>query len=451
MKWVARPSFFEHRWSGWRVWLGEVWFFSVIAGSLSELVPGSNAQAVLDVLHIAFVWPLVTTGLVMLMAGICVRLWQVSWKSTLAYLETLLPFILLVPGIQLIERWSGLYEHVAFVNFRTALGSFFTGGLFPAPTAPLGVAVVWLGVCVWVGWSWWHITPKHTVRELFLACAPGYFCFVGFWLVPSLIGWAALVGSVPLWNADSALVEHGFVVTQIDGYAWRSVYERFPFALGGEAHISSQWLFSTLLLLLGFALYMVMVQKTWCWSWKGWWRYAEASRIQRVVGTVGLGFCIATVLETHHLFGWTQVLALLELFIATTLFVLAQAADVDLAKAMFGLLPPDRPLSSGAVSAAELGETKQVWRIMGYALAWWLGFPVLAAFVIADLTHHRSIVAREAFAFLGWSTLSIASLFLAGWMVQAERGSFGGRGPACALLVSLLYFGWNWMRNRQNT
>lgn len=447
MKWLTRESFSERRWSGWAAWLKQVWVFSVAAGFVSELVLARDTQAIFDTLSVVLLWPLlgVCTGLLLALA--CVRLWKVSLPAALAYLATLLPCVFIIPLVQLLEgEILGVHDRLSFVGLGRAVVSLFTGGMLPVPVAPLGAALLWLVLCVWIGWSWWKAASTRTPRELAEAFAPSYIGFASLWLIPSFLGWLALFGHVSLWQAGADMVERGFITTQIDGFAWTNVYERFPFAIGGEAHISSQWLFATSIILVLLGLSFTHLSREWYWSWQRWWQFAEADRVKRVGGLVALGFLLACLFLTRPLLGWTHVMAFLELVAATGLFILARAGDIDLAKAAFGSLPHDRPLSLGLVRSGDLLEAKGLWRITGYILAGLLGWPVLVSFGLADLAHHMSMNVRGSLAYLAWNTASLAGFFLVGWMVVAERGSFGGLAPAFAALICLVYFAWNWLR-----
>ncbi len=447
MKWLSRASFSEHRWSGWMDWLKHVCAFALVAGFVSELVLARDTQALFDTMSVVLLWPLLTVCVCLLLGLICMRLWNTSLHAALAYLATILPCIFVVPFIQLLEsEFFGVHDQVTFVGTGHALISLLTGGIFPTPVAPLGVAFVWICVCMWFGWSWWKTTPGRTPRELLRAFFPVYVGFAGLWLIPSLIGWSMLIGHVPLLRVGGDLVEHGFVAAQIDGYAWPNVYGRFPLAIGGEAHISSQWLLATLTLLTLLALYFVHLARMWRWSLRQWLVFAERERVIRVMGLVGLGLLAAGFLSVRPLFGWTHTLAFLDLVVATGLFALVQVADVDLASASFGSLSHDRPLSAGLVRSSDLIEAKHLWRGMAYVMAWLLGWPILVSFALADLAHLFSLTTRGSWAYLSWHALSCAGFFLAGWMVIAERGSFGALAPALALFVSLANFGWNWRR-----
>ncbi len=227
------------------------------------------------------------------------------------------------------------------------------------------------------------------------------------------------------------------------------MYARFPLAIGGEAHISTQWLLVTMLLLALVVWLMTYLSVTWHWSLKRWWQFAEADRVLRVAGIVGLGLLMACLFTTLPRFGWTHVLATLELLVATGLFILAQAADTDLARAATGSLAYDRPLSSGLVKAVDIIEMKSIWRGMVYVLAGLLGWQVLAAFALADLAHQASLSVRAVWAYLVWSVLPSMGYFLAGWLVITERGNFGALATALAAFVGLIHFSWQVWRNKQ--
>lgn len=451
MKWLTRESFSERRWSGWVAWLKQVWVFAVVAGFVSELVLAREAQTLFDTVQVVLLWPLLTICSGLLLAVLCMRLWKVSLYAALVQVATFLPFLFVVPFLQWIESalW-GVRDQMTFVSVGRAVVSLLSGGVFPTPVAPIGVAFLWLGTCAWLGWSWWKTTPGRTMRAFLRAFLPTYIGFVSFWILPSVLGWLALAGHVSLWTIGADVVEHGFVAMQIDGYAWSNVYERFPLAIGGEAHIHGQWLEATVPLLALFALYFLHLARTWRWPWKLWILFVGSDRAMRVGGVVLLGLLAAIGSGTHLLFGWTHALAALELVVAVALFMLVQAADTDLAQAAFGSLGHDRPLSLGTVRSADLVEAVTMWRVGAYVFAWLLGWPVLVSFALTDLAHHLSITARGSWAYLGWNAFTYGGFCLVGWMVVVERGSFGSLAPALAALVVLVNFGWNWRRNGQD-
>jgi hypothetical protein len=144
--------------------------------------------------------------------------------------------------------------------------------------------------------------------------------------------------------------------------------------------------------------------------------FVGGDRMGRVGGVVLFGLCAALGSGTH-LLGWTHALALLALVMSLALFLLAQIADTDLAKAAFGSLGHDRPLSLGTVRSADLVEAVLVWRAGAYVLAWLLGWPVLISFALTDLAHYLSITARSPWAYLGWRALAYGGFCLAGLMV----------------------------------
>ncbi len=448
MKCLTRESFSERRWSGWATWLTQVWMVAVAAGFVSELVLARGAQALFDTVQVVLLWPLMAVCIGFLLAVLCMRLWKVSLFAALVQVATLLPLLFVVPLLQWTEGvLLGVRDEATFVNVGRAVASLLSGGMLPTPVAPSAVAFLWLGVCAWLGWSWWKMTPGRTGRALLRAFLPTYIGFAVLWILPSILGWFALAGHVSLWRVGADVVEHGFVATQIDGYAWSNVYERFPLAIGGEAHISSQWFMTMVPFLVLLSLYLLHLARAWRWSWRQWMVFVGGDRMGRVGGVVLFGLCAALGSGTH-LLGWTHALALLALVMSLALFLLAQIADTDLAKAAFGSLGHDRPLSLGTVRSADLVEAVLVWRAGAYVLAWLLGWPVLISFALTDLAHYLSITARSPWAYLGWRALAYGGFCLVGWMVVVERGSFGSLAPALAALVVLVNFGWNWRRNR---
>ncbi len=443
---LTRESFSERRFPGWRSLLTQVFLYSCVAGFISQLIKAQSSLVVLDPMTVLLLWPSLAFVLLSLLGFVCTRLWHVSFAAGVGGVYGFRWVVFLVPVFELLIRSLGFSNELGFVSGWQALTMLLTGGILPVFIVPPAVMLVWVLSFGWLMWSWWRSTSERNVWRLVQDAVPGYLALPLLFLVPSLIGWTILVGDIPVWSTMGMVVERAFVAAQIDGYAWRAVYERFPLAVGGEAHVSQTWLFATLVWIVGLLILFIVLANAWQWSLRRFWVFADRRRCLQAFGTVCLGMIGATMFGEGHAFTWTYGLAFLQLALTTMLFVFARAAEVDMLEATHGILTPERPLAAGWVRAADLEEWSWIWSVAACFGAWLLGLSVFLAFALAFISHRQVLVARGRWELLGWSALLSVGYLLAGWMMVAERASFGVLAPAFAALMFLIIFAWNWRK-----
>lgn len=446
MIWASLEQFSERRFGGWRAFLTRLVLLSWVAGFVSELVEARSSLVSFDVMTVLLVWPSTVFLLTALLAWVCVRLWRVSFISALGGLASYLPVLFFIPVFTFLLQAAGFSHEIGFANGWQALTVLLTGGVLPFFTLPPAFVLTWILFLGWLAWSWWRVASPRVPWRLAQGLMVGYLGFPLLFLLPSFIGWSVIVGDVPIWSGLDTIVGQGFIAAQIDGFAWRAVYERFPLAIGGEAHVSRTWLFAVFTWLASLMIVFYQLTRTWRWSAKQFVSFVGRQRVMLGLGSVILGIIGALVFKEGHAFTGTHLLAFLVLAIVTALFVLVQAAKTELLEATHGSLAPDRPLSAGLVRVTDLTEASWIWSVAAAAGALILGIAPFLAFIFAYITYQQALSARHSWGFLSWTTLPFAGYFLAGWMTVAERGSFGALAPALASLVFLALFAWNWRK-----
>lgn len=446
MKWLTRESFSERRFLGWRPFVTHVFLLAWMVGFICELIRAHSALAGFDVMGVLFVWPMIVLLLVFLLAFVCLRLWRVSLVAALGGLWAYLPALFFVPVFELVIRSLGFMNELGFASGWQALTVLLTGGLLPVFVVPPAFQLMWILVFGWIAWSWRRSNPSLTVWQLAQGLGVGYVGFSLLFLLPSFISWVVLVREVPIWSTVAPVVSQGFTVAQIDGYAWRAIYERFPLAIGGEAHVSQTWLFASFAWMSCLVVLFLQQARSWKWSWSRWNGFVGRERFIRLFGSVLLGLVAAMMFGEGHSFTWTHAFALIELVMTVGLYALVQAADVDLIEVAHESLASDRPLATGLITTTDLEEARWLWLAAASLGAFLLGLPVFLACMFAYVAHCQALSATHRWAFLSWTSLPGAGLFLVGWMAVAERGSFGTLAPAFSALVFLALFAWNWRK-----
>lgn len=446
MMWASLEMFSERRFGGWRIFLTRLVLLSWMVGFVSELVEARSSLVPFDVMTVLFVWPGVVFLLVALLAWVCVRLWRVSFVAALSGVTSYLPVLFFIPIVTFLLQGAGFSSESGFANGWQALTLLLTGGVLPLFTIPPAFVLTWILFLSWLAWSWWRVASMRRPWQLVQGLAVGYLGFPLLFLLPSFIGWSVIVGDVPIWSGLDAIVGQGFIAAQIDGFAWRAVYERFPLAIGGEAHVSRTWLFAVFTWLVSLMVVFYQLVRTWRWSVKQFVSFVGRQRVMLGLGAIILGMVGAWLFKEGHAFTWTHLLAFFMIATVTGLFVLVQAAQTELLEATHGSLSADRPLAAGLVRTADLTEASWIWSMAAAAGALLLGIAPFLAFMFAYISHRQALSARHPWAFLSWTTLPFVGYFLAGWMTVAERGSFGALAPALASLVFLAVFAWNWRK-----
>jgi hypothetical protein len=446
MIWASLEMFSERRFGGWRVFLTRLVSLSWVVGFISELAEARSSLVSFDVMTVLFVWPGVVFLLTSLLGLVCVRLWRVSFISALGGLSSYLPILFFIPVFHFFLQAAGVPLEMGFANGWQALAALLTGGLLPLFILPPAFVLVWMLFLGWLAWSWWRMTSSRTPWQLAQGLWPGYLGLPLLFLLPSFIGWSVIVGDVPIWSGLNTIVGQGFIAGQIDGFAWRAVYERFPLAIGGEAYVSRTWLFAVFSWLASLIVVFYHLIRAWRWSVQQLVSFVGRQRFMMGFGVVVLGALGAFLFKEGHSVTGTHILAWFVLMLVTGLFLLVQTAEAELLEAAHGSLAVDRPLAAGNIRSTDLAEASWVWLFAAGAGALMLGIAPFLAFTFAYICHKQALAARHPWAFLSWMTLPFPGYFLAGWMTVAERGSFGALAPALACLVFLAVFAWNWRK-----
>lgn len=447
MKWFTHESLSERRFLGWREILFRVCLMAWVAGSVSAFIDGRSSLALFDTIEVLMIWPFGVLIVGLLLAWVVKRLWRVSLESAVTGVLAYLPLVFLVPILNLLGERLNVQTDIGFVGGWRALALLVSGGILPSPTAPPALLIVWFGLLVWISGSWWRFATVKSWRVLAEALLPSYLLFPFIYLVPSFLGWTVLLGDVSIWSASSSLVSRAFTVSQIDGYVWRNVYQRFPLFIGGEAHISAQWFMISVAFIVFGLLIPVYLARIWKWSWRTWMVFARPAWVARAGGLVALGVIGAYFFESRSfVWHWTYLVALAVLGVTVLQLAFTQAVDTDLTQATFGSLPGTRPLAQGLVTDADLRSWRTIWVIGGAIGAWLLGWPVFLAYLLICIADYQALSVRSAWAYLAWSSFAQAGLFLIGWMVMVPKGGFGTLAPAFAALIFLLSLAMGWRK-----
>lgn len=446
MIWASLEMFSERRFGGWRAFLTHLVLMSWMAGFISELVEARSSLVTFDVMTVMLVWPGVVFLLTSLLACVCVRLWRVSFNSALGGIVSFLPALFLVPVFIFLLQGAGFSHEIGFANGWQALTALLTGGVLPLFTIPPAFVLTWVLFLGWLAWSWWRTASPRAPWQLVQGVIVGYVGFPLLFLLPSFLGWMVIVGDVPIWSGLNTIVGQGFIAAQIDGFAWRAVYERFPLAIGGEARVSQTWLFAAFAWITSLVVIGYQMIRYGCWSLRQIVLFVGRLRLVMGFGAVALGMAGAFLFKEGYPVTWTHVLAFLVLVAVTALFLLSQTAETELLEATHGSLAADRPLATGLIRAPDLVEASWIWSLAAAVGALLLGIAPFLAFLFAFIAYRHALSARHSWAFLSWTTLPFVGFFLAGWMAVAERGSFGALAPALASLVFLAIFAWNWRK-----
>lgn len=449
MKWLTRESFSERRFPGWWPWVKQICLYAWIAGFLHELLESRLAPKLFDTFTILVLWPLLSILLVGIGAYGCARLWRVSFSAALEGLLPYAPGIVAVPFLgAFIQAAGGVFE-LGFASGWQALASFLSGGVLPFSVAPSALVCLWVAALAWIIYSWLRIHSPDW-QHIVLSLVPAYLGFPLIFLVPSFLGWRLMWGEVLIWSASADTVKRAFAATHIDGYTWYNVYERFPLAIGGEAHLSQIWLLVSLIYIAIVIASTIYLSRTWRWKASDWGRFTEKSSVARVCIPVVIGMVSALSLEGGRMPSFSHLIAYTLLIITSALSVLARMAKVDLEQALRGSLPGHRPLAMGRIRSTDVEEWGRIWSALSWVGAFLLGWPILTAWIWAEWIQHGVPDGK------GWKTslrhvLPTLGYVLAGWMVVVERGSFGALSPAMSALVCLAYMGWHWYKMRQDS
>ncbi len=448
MRWFTRDMLSERRFLGWPEILFRICLTAWVAGFISTVIEGRSSLALFDTIEVMMLWPLGVLLAGLLLAWAIKRLWSVSLEAAFTGVMTCLPVVFFIPVLNLLGERFDIQTNIGFAGGWQALALLISGGILPSPTVPVAILVVWFSLLIWISYSWWRTASVKSWRVLAEAVLPSYLLFPFIYLLPSFLGWTVLFGDISIWSSGSSLVGRAFTVSQIDGYVWRNVYQRFPLSIGGEAHISAQWLMLSVAFIVLSLLVPIYLARVWKWSWRTWVVFARPTWIVRAGGLVVLGVVAAYFFESRALvWHWSYVIAVLVLGVTTLQLMFTQAVDTDLAQASFGSLPATRPLAQGLVTSADLQSWRAIWIVTGAVGAWLLGWPIFLAYLLICIAGHQSLLVRSTWAYLAWSSFGQAGMFLIGWMIMVPKGGFGTLAPAFAALIFLLSLALGWRKS----
>ena len=263
-------------------------------------------------------------------------------------------------------------------------------------------------------------------------------------LAPSVFGWFGLSDLSPL-SAGALSVRRGLVLLANNGYWWNNLYDRFPFALGGEAELGSR-------LLVGALAYLVLAGIAAFLAWRAakfsrtlWWRHVRGESFFLPFVLALFGLALAAGQGGSFVWKYSQLLAFIILLLVLFfgwMFAVGLNHKHDLAAdARRGA---DHPLATGELAAAHLDEANVLFLAFGIMGAAMLGWPVLYPFLafaaMRALYDLPSLRLKRIFPInallLGGSDLAI---LLVGWFfgMQSADLSKAPTGLLAGLFLSL--------------
>lgn len=165
------------------------------------------------------------------------RLHASSWTEAIERVTRYAPLLFLVPVINVVLAWVGFELTVpSFVNVLEAPVSLLTFGWLPRLLASPGTLTLLL-VSACVGMMDARAV-KRPIKDMVQATLLWLFGSLGLLLLPSMTSWALVSTELSPLNAGPNVLARVWTALSQEGYWWRSILDRFPGVLEGEADAS---------------------------------------------------------------------------------------------------------------------------------------------------------------------------------------------------------------------
>ena len=440
---ISVESFSERRFPGYASWIGGFYLISLASGFFSVLAT-SRAQdgRLMDLTQILLLQPLAQLVAVAILVAVFVFFLRAPVKAILQAITPWLPLFIAASVIDLALSCIGIYFAGTFVNASGALSALLTAGLLPIPLASIGTAALIVFAVVMMYRTVLRARRKKTVA--IQSAVALYLLSIVALLVPSILGWFALTAPLTAFTAGALSVRRGIIVLVNGGYWWDNLYDRFPFALGGEAEIAGRLLIGALIFIILAVVTSVLVFRSAKLDRLAVWRHLRGDIAWLPFVLVAFGWAIAIGQGATFPFKFSQLVALvlflLVIFFAWT-YVVGLNHKHDLA--MDAAQGINHPLATGDLSMAHADDLNGVFLLFAVAGSFLLGWPVLYAMMafvglrsLFDLPPFRL---KRLFPInallLGASNLA---LVLAGWFFGVEHANLAKfpSGLAVGLLLT---------------
>ncbi len=221
--------------------LGTALILSIVSALIESIAGVAGRTRLIDLTSVFIEYPFWIVVFGGWAAWIVRRLQGVSWLSAIERTLPFAPLALLIPSVNCVVSWLGLESVVpAFVNVLEAPVSILTFGWWPRFLASPGVLMLLIAVAgLFVYHSW---KEKHAPKRILGAVLLWIAGTLGGLLLPSLVSWATVSAEISPLNAGPNVLARTWVALSQEGYWWRSMLERFPGVLEGEAEASVRFL-----------------------------------------------------------------------------------------------------------------------------------------------------------------------------------------------------------------
>jgi len=440
---ISAESFSERRFPDYGSWLAAFYLVAVVAGFFSVLANSRMQDGrLLDLTNVLLLQPLFALLAVALLAAVLAAFTRQSVKAILQAVTPWLPLLIAASIVNWGIASLGLRIAPQLVNLGGAALAFVTAGLLPYPVASVGTIALLVFAVVLVYRT--IVRIRNNKKIAIAAAASLYASSLLVLLAPSVLGWFGLSDLSPL-SAGALSVRRGLVLLANNGYWWNNLYDRFPFALGGEAELGSR-------LLVGALAYLVIAAVAACLAWRAarfsrtlWWRHVRGESFFLPYVLALFGLALAAGQGGVLVWKYSQLLAFIILLLVLFfgwMFAVGLNHKHDLAAdARRGA---DHPLATGELAAAHLDEANVLFLVFGVMGAAILGWPVLYPFLafaaMRALYDLPSLRLKRIFPInallLGGSDLAI---LLTGWFfgMQSADLSKAPTGLLAGLFLSL--------------
>lgn len=287
--------------------------------------------------------------------------WVAAIDQTLAWS----PLMLIAPCLNSLVAWLGFETLVpTFVSVLEVPVSLLTFGWLPRPIASAGVLTLLLGVAVGLFVEGWRLT--RSVKSVLGVALLWLIGSLGLLLLPSFVAWVIVSADVSPLNAGPNVLARSWVALAQEGYWWRSVVDRFPGIVEGEAGASVRLVQLVLVWLAGLGAAILLVGRQLS--------IPVRSLLQALKPVRGLSFLSAAFfgLWIGRLFGGVFVVRIVD-GLALLLFLVALVATWCVTSLRANLFRPEEevvPAYSWLLLASS---------VVAGVSAWLLGWPVLLA------------------------------------------------------------------------
>ncbi len=327
-----------------------------------------------------------------------------TWVSAIDQALLWSPLLLVAPCLNSLVAWFGFETLVPpFVNVLEVPVSLLTFGWLPRPIASAGILILVLGVAVGLFIEGWRL--KRSVKSVLAVVLLWLVGGLGLLLLPSFIAWSIVSVDVSPLNAGPNVLARSWVALAQEGYWWRSVVDRFPGIVEGEAYASVRLVQLVLVWLVGIGTAIVLVSRQLTTPIRSLFQQLKPVRGLSFLGAAFFGLWIG------HLFGGVFMTRIIDGF-ALLLFLTALIAvwcvtslRTNLSKPEEGIVPTHPWL---------LPSCSMVAGVSAWLLGWPVLFPLLSFVLLQEALHSPFTRWKERWFAGGILAFSFVSIVAAG-------------------------------------